>query len=220
MPKSWFLDTMIPPEFRFVPTDEELVQFYLLPKLKNFPLPAYPIPEVNLYGHSPDYFADRYNDHEQKIWYFFTPRERKYSKGNRPNRAAGDGYWKATGADKPIWSTNKIRVGSKKSLSFFQGSPPNGKKTLWLMKEYTVGAPQPANQSMRLDDWVLCVIYKRPEKSNTRASVEETDQPSNYIDLDVLANFDHQHQIGVDYETPTEVAEMNFDEIYDLFINQ
>ncbi|KAB1225565.1 NAC transcription factor 29 [Morella rubra] len=156
MPKSWFLDT-IPPEFRFVPTDEELVLYYLLPKLKNFPLPAYPIPEVNLYGHSPDYFA---------------------------------------------------------------GSPPNGKKTLWLMKEYTVGAPQPANQSMRLDDWVLCVIYKRPEKSNTRASVEETDQPINYIDLDVLANFDHQHQIGVDYETPTEVAEMNFDEIYDLFINQ
>lgn len=70
----------------------------------------------------------------EKEWYFFSPRDRKYPNGSRPNRAAGSGYWKATGADKPIGRPKA--VGIKKALVFYAGKAPRGEKTNWIMHEY------------------------------------------------------------------------------------
>lgn len=70
----------------------------------------------------------------EKEWYFFSPRDRKYPNGSRPNRAAGSGYWKATGADKPIGKPNSL--GIKKALVFYAGKAPRGVKTNWIMHEY------------------------------------------------------------------------------------
>ena len=74
-------------------------------------------------------------------WYFFSPRDRKYPNGIRPNRAAGSGYWKATGTDKPIHdSATGESVGVKKALVFYRGRPPKGTKTSWIMHEYRLAA--------------------------------------------------------------------------------
>lgn len=70
----------------------------------------------------------------EKEWYFFSPRDRKYPNGSRPNRAAGSGYWKATGADKPIGKPKPL--GIKKALVFYAGKAPKGIKTNWIMHEY------------------------------------------------------------------------------------
>ena len=70
----------------------------------------------------------------EKEWYFFSPRDRKYPNGSRPNRAAGTGYWKATGADKPIGRPKAL--GIKKALVFYAGKAPKGIKTNWIMHEY------------------------------------------------------------------------------------
>lgn len=75
-----------------------------------------------------------FGEHE---WYFFSPRDRKYPNGARPNRAATSGYWKATGTDKPILTSDgHHRVGVKKALVFYGGKPPKGVKTNWIMHEY------------------------------------------------------------------------------------
>lgn len=79
----------------------------------------------------------KYKCIEKSEWYFFTPRERKYKKGSRPNRAAGSGYWKATGVDIPIKSNGET-VGFKKSLVFYRGKPPNGGKSNWIVNEYRI----------------------------------------------------------------------------------
>lgn len=73
----------------------------------------------------------------EQEWYFFSPRDRKYPNGARPNRAATSGYWKATGTDKPVLTAGGTqKVGVKKALVFYGGKPPKGVKTNWIMHEY------------------------------------------------------------------------------------
>ncbi|KAG6481263.1 hypothetical protein ZIOFF_057859 [Zingiber officinale] len=155
----------LPPGFRFHPTDDELVVHYLCRKIAGHRIPAPIIAEVDLYKHDPWDLPELalYGSSE---WYFYTPRDRKYPNGSRPNRTAGRGYWKATGADKPVsdpGSSGRI-FGIKKSLVFYEGKAPKGVKTDWIMHEYRlIDSDQTANKkgSQRLDEWVLCRLYHK-----------------------------------------------------------
>lgn len=154
----------LPPGFRFHPTDEELIMYYLRNQATSRPCPVSIIPEVDIYKFDPWELPEK-TEFGENEWYFFTPRDRKYPNGVRPNRAAVSGYWKATGTDKSIYSGSKY-VGVKKALVFYKGRPPKGIKTDWIMHEYRLNESrsQPTtrqNGSMRLDDWVLCRIYKK-----------------------------------------------------------
>ncbi|CAH9096708.1 unnamed protein product [Cuscuta epithymum] len=158
----------LPPGFRFHPTDEELIIYYLRNQSTSRPCPVSIIPEVDVYKFDPWELPER-ADFGENEWYFFTPRDRKYPNGIRPNRAAVSGYWKATGTDKAIYSCSKY-VGVKKALVFYKGKPPKGIKTDWIMHEYRLNEspsqPPKQNRSMRLDDWVLCRIYKKMSVGN------------------------------------------------------
>ncbi|XP_068320508.1 NAC transcription factor 25-like [Pyrus communis] len=178
----------LPPGFRFHPTDEELVVHYLKKKAASIPLPVTIIAEVDLYKFDPWELPSKATFGEQE-WYFFTPRDRKYPNGARPNRAATSGYWKATGTDKPILtSIGSHSVGVKKALVFYGGKPPKGIKTNWIMHEYrlinnnttanmsfsTTKPSDAANKkaSLRLDDWVLCRVYKKNNAQRPTMSME------------------------------------------------
>ena len=88
----------------------------------------------------------------EKEWYFFSPRDRKYPNGSRPNRAAGTGYWKATGADKPVGTPRPLAI--KKALVFYAGKAPKGDKTNWIMHEYRLAdvdrSARKKNHSLRV----------------------------------------------------------------------
>ncbi|KAM3302358.1 NAC transcription factor 56 [Capsicum chacoense] len=169
----------LPPGFRFHPTDEELVVHYLKKKIASVPLPVSIIAEVDLYKFDPWELPAKATFGEQE-WYFFSPRDRKYPNGARPNRAATSGYWKATGTDKPVLTAGGTqKVGVKKALVFYGGKPPKGVKSNWIMHEYRLAENKANNKppgcdlankkSLRLDDWVLCRIYK---KSNTQRPID------------------------------------------------
>ncbi|KAJ0007534.1 hypothetical protein Pint_30352 [Pistacia integerrima] len=176
--------------YRFNPTDEELVVDYLKNKILKNALPCNIIQEINPYDYHPQQL---YNSHEKeggKFMYFFTPRDRKYPHGNRPKRQAVDGFWKARGVDYPV-TINNIKVASKRSLVYYNGSNKNSTKTNWIMYEYvmdqhsTPAASKPTysktsqaaasrsnatpdDSNMKLDDWVLCKVYLKNHKSENK----------------------------------------------------
>ncbi|KAJ0044552.1 hypothetical protein Pint_04470 [Pistacia integerrima] len=149
----------LPPGFRFYPTDEELLVQYLCRKVAGHNFSLQIIGEIDLYKFDPWVLPSKAIFGE-KEWYFFSPRDRKYPNGSRPNRVAGSGYWKATGTDKII-TTEGRKVGIKKALVFYVGKAPKGTKTNWIMHEYRLNESSRKNGSTKLDDWVLCRIYKK-----------------------------------------------------------
>ncbi|KAJ1285937.1 hypothetical protein BS78_03G315400 [Paspalum vaginatum] len=172
----------LPPGFRFHPTDEELVVHYLCRKVARQPLPVPIIAEVDLYKFDPWDLPEKAL-FGRREWYFFTPRDRKYPNGSRPNRAAGRGYWKATGADKPIAPKGSCRAaGIKKALVFYSGKAPRGVKTDWIMHEYRLADADRApgkKGSQKLDEWVLCRLYNK--KNNwEKVKVEEMEAAAHH----------------------------------------
>nr|CAB3469170.1 unnamed protein product [Digitaria exilis] len=168
---------LVPPGFRFHPTDEELVDYYLRKKVASRRIDLNVIKDVDLYKIEPWDLQEKCRlggpgEEEQNEWYFFSHKDKKYPTGTRTNRATAAGFWKATGRDKPIYA-NKQRqlVGMRKTLVYYKGRAPNGHKSDWIMHEYRLetnenGPPQ-ANYA---DEGDIIQINEKQEVATDYAS--------------------------------------------------
>ncbi|CAN1263326.1 Transcription factor JUNGBRUNNEN 1 [Linum perenne] len=158
------------PGFRFHPTDEELLSFYLRRKVDNKPLSIELIKQVDIYKYDP-WDLPRASGDGDKEGYFFCRRGRKYRNSIRPNRVTGSGFWKATGIDKPVYSMAGDKcIGLKKTLVYYRGSAGKGTKTDWMMHEFRLPTPEQATTDIHgyfISDskissvWTICRIFKR-----------------------------------------------------------
>ncbi|KAD4584118.1 hypothetical protein E3N88_21719 [Mikania micrantha] len=161
----------LPPGFRFHPTDEELITFYLASKVFNSTFTfsgVIHIAEVDLNRCEPWELPEVAKMGERE-WYFYSLRDRKYPTGLRTNRATGSGYWKATGKDREVYSSGSGRtlLGMKKTLVFYKGRAPHGEKTKWVMHEYRLDGDFSYRHTCK-DEWVICRIFHKlgEKKSN------------------------------------------------------
>ncbi|XP_041028941.1 putative NAC domain-containing protein 94 [Juglans microcarpa x Juglans regia] len=173
------------PGFRFHPTDEELVGFYLRRKVEKKLINLDLIKQIDIYNHDPWDLpkVGSCANGDQKEIYFFCRRGRKYKNSIRPNRVTRSGFWKATGIDKPIYShvegsAVQECIGLKKSLVYYRGSAgKGGTKTDWMMHEFRLAASKstnlinnPNNSTQEAEVWTLCRILKRDVSNKKYAS--------------------------------------------------
>ncbi|XP_021891188.1 protein SOMBRERO-like [Carica papaya] len=168
----------VPPGFRFHPTDEELLYYYLMKKVSYEPIDLDVIREIDLNKLEPWDLKEkcRIGTGPQNEWYFFSHKDKKYPTGTRTNRATTAGFWKATGRDKPIHLPNSKRIGMRKTLVFYTGRAPHGQKTDWIMHEYRLD--DHANSQLQEDGWVVCRVFKKKNLSRANFQVEEEEHLS------------------------------------------
>ncbi|CAK9187532.1 unnamed protein product [Ilex paraguariensis] len=210
------------PGFRFYPTEEELVSFYLNNKLEGTREDLDPvIPVVDIYKYSPwdlPRFAGELCQGNIDQWFFFVPRQEREAHGGRPNRLTTTGYWKASGSLGYVYSNNGI-IGVKRTMVFYRGRVPDGRKTEWKMNEYRAIEGETSSSSNATppklrQEISLCRVYlkstslrtcNRPQPSEVVRSEETVHQPRPGNEA---TSHQHQQLTGIRISPPTHNASL------------
>ncbi|KAL1199066.1 NAC domain-containing protein 7 [Cardamine amara subsp. amara] len=170
----------VPPGFRFHPTDEELVDYYLRKKVASKRIEIDFIKDIDLYKIEPWDLQElcKIGHEEQSDWYFFSHKDKKYPTGTRTNRATKAGFWKATGRDKAIYLRHSL-IGMRKTLVFYKGRAPNGQKSDWIMHEYRLETDE--NGTPQEEGWVVCRVFKK-RLAAVRRMGDYDSSPSHWYD--------------------------------------
>uniref|UniRef100_A0ACD5XIS0 Uncharacterized protein n=2 Tax=Avena sativa TaxID=4498 RepID=A0ACD5XIS0_AVESA len=160
------------PGFRFYPTEDELLGFYLRHHLAGTTGPHVHrvIPVVDVYSHHPSHLptmAGEASVRDAEQWFFFCPRAEREMRGGRPARTTPSGYWKATGSPSCVFSATSKVIGVKRTMVFYHGRAPAGSKTAWKMNEYKAIADHDGNATaagtaapLRLrNEFSVCRVY-------------------------------------------------------------
>ncbi|KAH7840076.1 hypothetical protein Vadar_012333 [Vaccinium darrowii] len=180
----------VPPGFRFHPTEEELLHYYLTKKVASEKIDLDVIRDVDLNKLEPWDIQEKckIGSTPQNDWYFFSHKDKKYPTGTRTNRATAAGFWKATGRDKVIYSCFR-RIGMRKTLVFYKGRAPHGQKSDWIMHEYRLDDTTHDTSANNLggsgdsfteEGWVVCRVFK---KKNYNKALESPQCSSTSTDM-------------------------------------
>ncbi|XP_022995651.1 NAC domain-containing protein 12-like [Cucurbita maxima] len=183
--------SQVPPGFRFHPTEEELLHYYLRKKVGFQKIDLDVIRDVDLNKLEPWDIQEKckIGSTPQNDWYFFSHKDKKYPTGTRTNRATAAGFWKATGRDKIIY-TGSRRIGLRKTLVFYKGRAPHGQKSDWIMHEYRLDDSDRDNNicnsigeaQLAEDGWVVCRVFK---KKNYHKSMDSPKTSPTSMDSEV-----------------------------------
>ncbi|PSS30310.1 NAC transcription factor [Actinidia chinensis var. chinensis] len=144
--------------YRFDPTSQQLLKYYLKPKVYSRPLPAQVILEFDAFQTNP---WDLPGDCKGKRFFFC---KRKLGNGRRFNGMSESGCWKVKGKEVRVVDNDSDQViGVKRSLIFCEKK--RHLKHQWVMKEYRLVKSE---MGMQLEDWVVCKVYQKPNKSKYR----------------------------------------------------
>ncbi|XP_026398275.1 NAC domain-containing protein 55-like [Papaver somniferum] len=193
-----------PTGYRFKPTDEVLIRYYLVPKVEGKPLPSEHIFETGeLYGkESPDIevtfgqgkewykqFAS-YDENFDDTLYFFTKLTKKWENGSRISRSAGRGTWTGDKGEQ-IYKDQSYKV-RKRYFSYTDNAAKSkgrkrkmttltsdGNSVTWNMYEYSI-----LRGEQMLDHAIVKIRRIRSTNGGSTSSPSSTSSKQYYANTD------------------------------------
>ncbi|XP_062027503.1 NAC domain-containing protein 83-like [Rosa rugosa] len=182
---------MLLPGQRFCPMEDELLMYYLKPKVNGEEVPGKEalICELDLYGEQEPwniwerYEARRANDlRRNKDLYFFTKKKKVSAKASRISRKVGSGTWKGQDAAKEIYLLDQNQqptttlLGFKKTYTYKNTSSVHHGR--WIMYEFELDESQLLHKQEQVNKnaYSLCLLRKNdipPEKKKRKLRQEE-----------------------------------------------
>ncbi|TXG63139.1 hypothetical protein EZV62_010133 [Acer yangbiense] len=186
--------------YRFHPSDEEIVSYYLARKLRGLDFSVNVINEVDINKFEPwdlPDFAEIQSD--DPVWYFFNKLDYMDAKRKRINRKTKAGFWKVTGRDRLVKDKRGREIGCKKTLVFHLGRTPDGIKTHWVMQEFHYKDADKEYQR----PFVLCRLKSKSDDGDEPSPSQLASNSGNFIvpqenhelslDLQSFFNNDERH---------------------------
>ncbi|XP_048421323.1 NAC domain-containing protein 68-like [Pyrus x bretschneideri] len=160
------------PGFRFYPTDESLVSYYLRKKIEGTDSRfRHFIREIDVSKYDPGDLPE----------FFFSRPDYKYANSTRCNRATDEGFYKITGKEREIKAErSKAVIGMKRTLTFYLGRVANATKTDWILHEYYLTETEVGSKPTKRMDFVICRLknksagYKEPKVDSIRGELADS----------------------------------------------
>ncbi|KAK2631607.1 hypothetical protein EUGRSUZ_L02683 [Eucalyptus grandis] len=154
--------------FRFLPTEEELLNGYLTSKVLGY-VDGCVIPELDdFYAWDPWDLPGLYQQisnipSDGLDWYFFCPSPYLAQNSERVKRQTRSGKWKITSQKDEIKARDtKALIGTKRILVFYKGHAETG----WVMHEYHLNPKLLNGYSSTFQiPYILCRLKRKPSES-------------------------------------------------------
>ncbi|XP_058740048.1 NAC domain-containing protein 1-like [Vicia villosa] len=129
--------SQLPVGYRFDPTDDVLMSYYLRKKIFNQPLPLHGILQFDVFQTEPWMLPiDTRNSFSDRKYYFFDLRNRRFE--NMGIRGAGNGEWRVVEKKKEVSLKSLYFIGRKNTFEYWKMEGTQAVKSEWTMEEFHI----------------------------------------------------------------------------------